>query len=155
MTDIGEDRRKTQEILEAVDGLEETQEAIQEAVEKLTLDAQAVPVDGEVFDNVQTEYTSDPISAAGYRFFLLRIILTVTGSPGTLKINVQFSHQGSTYENYVRGPFGSLMYEDTGGNKSECIDGPVAADYMKINVVTTGTNAANKFTLTCKLHGYR
>lgn len=126
-------------------------EAIQEGVELLTADQRFIMLDAEVFDNVQTEYTSDIISSASYRKFLLRIGLSVEGAPTDIKINVQFSHHGATWENYVQGPFGSLMYEDTAGSKNECIPGERLGNKMRINVVATGTSAVNKFTLTVKL----
>jgi len=131
------------------------EEAIQAAVEALTKSIRVTPVDAQVFDDGLSEYTSDPMEASGYRMFLLRIILAVTGTPTTIKINVQFSQEGTTYENYVQGPFGSLMYEDTGGAKSECIGGFILGDKMKINVVATGVDAGNYFTLTCKVDGIR
>lgn len=125
--------------------------AIQTGVEALTKQDSVKPVDAQVFDNVQTSYTSAEIDTAGYRKFLLRIILGVTLAPTHIKINVQCSQGGVSYENYMRGPFGSLMYEDTAGAKSECIEGECLAAKMKINVVATGTDATNKFTLTCKM----
>jgi len=137
------------------DDQETSLNAIQEAVEALSLDAKTTPVDAQVFNNVQPSYTSAVINSEGYRKFLLRVILTVAGTPTNIKINVQFSQAGSTFENYIRGPFGSLMYEDSAGAKSECIDGPIIGDRMKINVVAVGTDANNTFTLTCKLHGFR
>lgn len=130
-------------------------EAVQAAAEALTMEGKVVPVNAQVFNDTQAEYTSDPIDSEGFRHFLLRIILTVVGAPTTIKINVQFSQEGTTFENYVRGPFASLMYEDTAGTKNECIDGPIIGDRMRINVVAIGTTAGATFTLTCKLHGFR
>jgi len=127
------------------------EEAIQAAVEALTKQESFVPVDGEVFDDSQSEYTSAEINSSGYRKFFLRIRLSVTNAPTTIKINVQFSHGGATYENLVNVPFGSLVYEDTAGSKNECLCGECSDDRMKINIVAVGTDATNKFTLTCKL----
>ncbi len=126
-------------------------DAIQAAEEALSRQAQFTPVNNITFDDDPTEYTSAEIDCSGYRKFLLRVILSVTNTPTDIKINVQFSHGGTTYENYTRGPFGSLTYEDTAGAKSECIEGECLGPKMKINVVTTGTNGTHKFTLTCKL----
>jgi hypothetical protein len=151
MTDFLVDRLKAVEILAAVDGLETTQAAIEAAVEALTKQTESTPVDNITFDDDPTSYTSAEIDCTGYRKFMLRMILGVTLAPTTIKINVQFSHGGATYENYVQVPFGSLMYEDTAGAKSECIAGECLAPKMKINVVAVGTDATNKFTLTCKV----
>jgi hypothetical protein len=127
------------------------EEAIQAAVEALTATERVVPVNAQVFDNLQASYTSAEIDTAAYRKFLLRVILGVTLAPGTIKINIQCSHDGATWENVVMIPFGSLMYEDTAGAKNECACGDCIGAKMRINVVTTGTDATNKFTLTCKM----
>lgn len=127
------------------------EEATQAAAEALTAQAGSTPVNAIVFDDDPTTYTSAEIDCAGYRKFLLRTILAVANAPTTIKINVQFSQGGTTYENYTRGPFGSLMYEDTAGAKSECIEGDCLGAKMKINVVAVGTDATNTFTLTCKV----
>lgn len=131
------------------------EEAIQAAVEALTATTVVTAVNNQTFDDVQASYTSAQIASGGYRKVLVRIILGVTNAPGTIKINLQFSEGGTTYENYTRGPFGSLMYEDTAGAKSECIEADIMGSRIKINVVATGTDATNKFTLTCKLNGIR
>lgn len=130
-------------------------EAVQAAVEALTANTVVMAVNNQVFDDAQSSYTSAEIACGGYRKVLVRIILGVTVAPGTIKINLQFSEAGGTYENYTRGPFGSLMYEDTAGAKAECIEAPIMGSRLKINVVATGTDATNKFTLTCKLNGIR
>lgn len=128
---------------------------IEEAVEALSANTVVTAVNNQTFDDVQTSFTSNGIASGGYRKVLVRIILSVTNAPGTIKINLQFSEGGTTYENYTRGPFGSLMYEDTAGAKSECIEADIVGSRIKINVVATGTDATNKFTLTCKLNGIR
>lgn len=151
MTDFLVERIKAVEILAAVDGIEALQSAIQAAVEALTKQAGSTPVNAQVFDDAQSSYTSVEIDCSGYRKFLLRIRLAVTDTPTNIKINVQFSQDGATYENYMRGPFGSLMYEDSAGSKNECIEGECPGAKMKIDVVATGTTAAHKFTLTCKV----
>lgn len=131
------------------------EEAIQAAVEALSATTVVTAVNNQTFDNIQTSFTSAEIASGGYRKVLVRIILGVTNAPGTIKINLQYSEDGATYENYTRGPFGSLMYEDTAGAKSECIEALIMGSRLKINVDTTGTDATNKFTLTCKLNGVR
>lgn len=127
------------------------EEAIQAAVEALTKQTTVTPVNAQVFNNVLTTYTSAEIDCTGYRKFLLRVRLSVANAPTTIKINIQFSHGGVTFENYVKVPFGSLMYEDTAGAKNECWCGECLAPKMKINVVAVGTDATNTFTLTCKV----
>ena len=151
MTDMAAERVKAVAILAAVDTIETLQAAIQAAAEALTKQIAVNPVSAQVFDDAQTTYTSAEIDCSGYRTFLLRLRLAVTLAPTTIQIFVQFSHGGATYENYARGPFASLMYEDTAGAKNECIEGPVLGAKMKIYVVAVGTDATNKFTLTAKV----
>ncbi len=127
------------------------EEAIQAACEILTADQRFVMVDNITFDDDPTSYTSSPITSASFRKFLLRVGLTVTGTPTSIQINVEFSHHGATWEKYIGGPFGSLMYEDTAGAKNECIPGERLGNKMRINVVALGTDANNYFTLTVKL----
>ncbi len=127
------------------------EEAIQAAAEGLTKQTSVIAVNAQVFNNVLTTYTSAEIDCAGYRKFLLRNILTVTLTPTTIQIIVQFSQGGATYEDYVQGPFGSLMYEDSAGAKAEAIPGKCLGAKMKIYVVAVGTDATNKFTLTSKV----
>jgi len=124
---------------------------LEDDVEALTKQVGSTPVNNITFDDDPTTYTSAEIDCSGYRKFLLRLRLTVTGAPATIQIFVQFSQDGGTYENYMHGPFGSLMYEDTAGAKNECIDGPVLGAKMKIYVVALGTDANKKFTLTAKV----
>lgn len=126
-------------------------DAIQAADEALSKQVGLTVLQDEVFDNSQSEKTSGTVNCPQYRKFLLRIILAVTNTPTNIKINVQFSQGGGTYENYTRGPFGSLMYEDSAGTKEECIEGECLAGRMRINVVASGVDANNKFTLTCKV----
>lgn len=151
MTDFG----RPKQIGDASAANQETQitaeEAIQGACEVLTADQRYIMVDNITFDDDPTSYTSDPITSTSFRKFLLRIDLAVTGTPTSIQINVEFSHHGATWEKYMQGPFGSLMYEDTAGAKSECIPGERLGNKMRINVVALGTDVNNYFTLTCKL----
>lgn len=127
------------------------EQAVQVAVEALTKQVNVTAVNNITFDADLTTYTSAEIDCAGYRKFLLRIILAVANTPTSIKINVQFSQGDVTYENYVRGPFGSLMYVPASCPVAECIDGEVLSAKMKINVVAIGTNGTDTFTLTCKV----
>ena len=128
-----------------------TEFGVERVAGDLTRQKNTMPVYNEYFNNTQTSYTSAEIDCAGYRKFLLRNILIVSGAPTNIKINVQFSQGGVSYENYMRGPFGSLMYEDSACPQAECIEGECLAAKMKINVVATGTDAGNIFMLNCKV----
>ena len=127
------------------------EEAIQVAAEALTKQKNVTAVNAVLLNDAPTNYTSAEIDCAGYRKFLLRIISAASGTPTSLKINVQFSHGGGTYENYMRGPFGSLMYEGTVASISECVEGECLGAKMKIYIAGVGTEAGKTFTVTCKV----
>lgn len=106
-------------------------------------------VDGETFNNVQTDYTSDVLDCKKYKKFCLFVDKTVPLlNPTTLEIQVQFSHDNVNWFHYTRGPFGYLAWEDTAGAEEEAIDGDVIARYMRLYVVAVGTDALNTFALT-------
>lgn len=103
------------------------------------------------FDNTLSTKTSKKIDVKSYEKFALFIDLNVTATPTDITIEVLFSDDDRTYYTYATGPYGSLMYEDSAGDKKEYLTGEIIADYMKIKATATGTTAANKFTLTTKV----
>jgi len=107
-------------------------------------------VDEVTFNASVTTYTSDVYEVAPYANFLLLVNLDVTGTPTDIYINVQFSDDGATWYKYMRGPFGDLRWEDTAGDKMECIDGPILAKYMRLYLVASGTAANATFKMTVK-----
>lgn len=126
-------------------------EAVEDTILAQTAQANIKPVDAEVFDDEQSTYTSAEMDVSDYRDFMLRMILAVTGTPTDITIDVLVSYSGATYEKYMSGPFGSLMYEDSAGAKAEAVSGKIIAPKMKIRATATGTDADNTFTLTCKV----
>jgi len=104
-----------------------------------------------VFDNVTTTRTSSSIHCEPYSKFSLFVDLKVTGTPTDLLVEVFFSDDNIKFYKLMNGPFGDLRYEDSAGDLMECIQGRVDGSYMQIKATATGTTAANKFTLTCKV----
>lgn len=102
------------------------------------------------FDDDPTTYTATGIDVSAYRDFLLLVNVAVVDTPTDIVIRVQFSDDGSTYYNYMNGPFGDLRYEDAAGAKLEAIAGKCIAQYMRVYVAATGTGSTHKFTLTVK-----
>lgn len=117
----------------------------------LTKQAVSTPVVAVVFDSAAEAYTSAAVDCSGYRKFLLEMNVDVTLVPTDLNIQVQFSDDNSTFYNYMNGPFGSLLYEDSAGDKLECVSGECLAQYIRLYVLSSGCDATNKFTLTAKL----
>ena len=100
-----------------------------------------------LFDSDAETYTSDSFECAPFRQFLLLLDLVVTGAPTDIQIWVEFSHDNVNFYKLMDGPFGSLMYEDTAGDKKECVSGNIVAHWMRIYVVSSGCDVDNTFTL--------
>lgn len=117
----------------------------------LTKQAVSTLIDAVVFDSTAEAYTSAAVDCSGYRKFLLELNVDVTLVPTDLNIQVQFSDDNVTFYNYMNGPFGSLMYEDSAGDKLESISGECLAQYIRLYALSSGCDGTNKFTLTSKL----
>ena len=100
-----------------------------------------------LFNTTGETYTSEAFECAPFKDFLLLIDLDVTLAPTDITISVQFSHDGVRWFNYMDGPFGSLVYEDAAGDKTECISGKVIAHWMRIYVVSSGCTSSATFNL--------
>lgn len=107
-------------------------------------------VDKILFNSSGQAYTSEPFDCAAYKDFLLLIDLDVTGAPTDIVIDVEFSDDRATWYKYMRGPFGDLRYEDSAGDKKECLDGVIRAEYMRVTLTSTGCDGAKTFLMTVK-----
>jgi hypothetical protein len=105
-------------------------------------------VDSVTFNNATTSYTSDAFYCAPYEKMAIFIDLAVSGTPTRVQIQIQFSHDGATWFDYIRGPFQALYYEDSAGDQKDCIDADVQGEYVRFVITATGTDASNTFTLT-------
>jgi hypothetical protein len=106
-----------------------------------------VLIDNITFNATTTTHTSKVIEIPAYAMALIAIKLAVTLAPTTISINVEFSCDGQNWYKYMRGPFGDWIYDDAGGAKTECLDIPILAKYMRTRAVAVGTSAINKFNL--------
>lgn len=104
-------------------------------------------VKGVLFDSAAETYTSDSFECAPYKEFLLLIDLDVTGAPTDIRIDVEFSHDNVNFFKLMDGPFGSLMYEDSAGDKKEAVSGKIIAHWMRIYVVSSGCTSSLTFKL--------
>lgn len=100
-----------------------------------------------LFDSDAKTYTSKVFECAPFQKFLLMIDVGVTLAPTDIQIFVQFSPDLAKWFDYSDGPFGSLMYESTAGDKKECASGRIIAHWMRVYVVSSGCNASNTFKL--------
>jgi len=107
-------------------------------------------VDNILFNAAGQTYTSDILRCAPYRNFLLLIDLNVTGVPTDMVIDVKFSDDQAKFYKYMHGPFGDLRYEDSAGDKLECIDGPILASYMQLKLTSSGCDGSKTFLMTVK-----
>ncbi len=100
-----------------------------------------------LFDTAAEVYTSKSFECAPYKEFLLLIDLDVTLAPTDIQIWVEFSHDNVNFFKFMDGPFGSLMYEDSAGDKKECVTGKIIAHWMRICVVSSGCTSSATFQL--------
>lgn len=104
-------------------------------------------IDAITFNDVVTSKTSNSIHVGAFTDFCLLIDLDVTAAPTDITIDVELSYDGARFFKLMNGPFGSLMYEDSAGDKKEAVSGKVLADYMRIKVTATGTTSSATFKL--------
>ena len=100
-----------------------------------------------LFDSAAETFTSKEFECAPYKEFSLLVDVDVTGVPTDIQIWVEFSHDNVNFFKLMDGPFGSLMYEDTAGDKKECVSGKIIAHWMRIYVVSSGCDAGATFKL--------
>ena len=100
-----------------------------------------------LFNSTDETYTSKPFECAAFQKFLLLIDLDVTSDPTNIQIWVEFSNNKSRWFKLTDGHFGSLMYEDSAGDKKEAVSGKIVAHWMRIHVVSSGCEAAKTFEL--------
>jgi hypothetical protein len=109
---------------------------------------QVILINNITFDNVTTSFTGVAFEVPAYAIALICINLGVTLVPTDIVFNLEFSCDKIVWFKYMRGPFGDLRYEDAAGAKTECLDIPILAKYMRCRAVATGTSAVNMFTAT-------
>lgn len=107
-------------------------------------------VKAKTFDGTLTPLTTESIEVDGYSKFLLEVDLDVTGAPTDIVIDVEFSDDNATFYKYMIGPFGDLRWEDSAGDKKECLDGPVIAKYMRLKLTSTGCTTSAYFLMNVK-----
>lgn len=110
-----------------------------------------VPIKQILFNSSAQVFTSVSIDTRRYLSFLMLIDLDVTSDPTDIQFVVEFSDDNATWYQYVIGPFGDLRYEDSAGDKTECLDGPIIAPYMRLRAVSSGCEATKTFLITSKL----
>ena len=105
-------------------------------------------IDAITFNASVTSKTGALFEVPAYSSALIFLDVDVTSSPTDILISIEFSHDRQNWYKYMRGPFGDLRYEDAAGDKTECIDIPILAPYIRAKAVATGTSGTNKFKLT-------
>lgn len=108
-------------------------------------------LDSVVFNDATTTTTSTAVNCSAFHDFLLSLNVDVTGAPTDILFDVEFSQDNSTFYKYMTGPFGDLRYEDTAGDKLECISGRCLDKYIRLKATATGTAEAATFTVSAYL----
>ena len=107
-------------------------------------------LDAVTFNAVTTSKTGFFYEVPAYRRGLLCIDLDVTGAPTDIVFHLEFSVDQKNWYKYMIGPFGDLRYEDAAGDKTECLDFPILAPFVRLRAVATGTDAVKTFLITAK-----
>ena len=102
------------------------------------------------FDASTTTETGILFEVPAYRRGLLLLDIDVIDTPTDIVFHLEFSADRKKWYKYMIGPFGDLRYEDAAGDKTECLDFPILAPFMRLRAVATGTGAVNKFLITAK-----
>lgn len=121
------------------------------AVQKLKGKHVSELISSHVFDAAAETHTSPSVDISEYSSFTLFIDLTVAGAPTDIVIQVQLSDDDSTFRTLMNGPFGALGYEDSSGDKAECLHSALSSNYMRLHVISSGCSAGNTFTLSCSI----
>ena len=109
-----------------------------------------VLLDAVTFNASVTTKTGKLFEVIAYRDALILINLDVTGAPTTIVFDIEFSHDRQNWYKFMAGPFGDLRYDDAAGDKSECLNIPLLAPYMRCKATATGTDAVKLFKATIK-----
>ena len=115
--------------------------------------AVATLLDGEVFDDSQTSFSSPAQAVDEFSRFSLYLDIDSASTPTDIRFIVEFSpDDGTTWHEYRQGPFTSLYFEDqdTASGLKTCFSGECAGRDFRLRVVATGTDATKKFTVTAK-----
>ncbi len=104
-------------------------------------------IDAVTFNASVTTKTGILFDVVAYSNALILLDVDVTATPTDIVIEIEFSHDRQNWFKYMFGPFGDLRYEDSAGDKSECLPIPILAPYMRCKATATGTGAVNMFKL--------
>jgi hypothetical protein len=107
-------------------------------------------IDARTFNASLTSLNGALFEVGAYAKGLLLIDLDVTGAPTDILFSLEFSADRINWYKYMIGPFGDLRYEDSAGDKTECLDFPILAPFMRLKAVATGTDASKTFLITAK-----
>lgn len=106
-------------------------------------------VTGEVFNNTQTEFLSNPLQMDS--FLRMRIYLSVVAANAgakTLNIQPQYSDdEGVTWFGDETAPFNALDYDQTDIATSESYAGETGGRLIRFKVTAAGTTATETFTV--------
>jgi len=104
-----------------------------------------------LLDDSPTSATSDSANCSAYTKFGLFIDVTSTGvGAHTLDLQVQFSNDGgTTWFDYVDGPFSNLSYEDvaTAAGIKEILTGECPGRLFRVTATGNSTSSSLKFTV--------
>ena len=106
-------------------------------------------LDKAVVNDDDAPVISDAIQVGAYRHFLLFIEVTSTGTPTTIRYEVQFLNVPTgKWHTYKQGLFAALYYEDTdtADGVCECFHGDCVGREMRVKATVADGSSSAYFT---------
>ena len=108
--------------------------------------------------NTTTPFVSPSIETGANGKFELAYDIVSTGTPTTVELQVQVSQNDTDWFDFVKAPFGSLVFEDTQtaspGIQESIGEQHGAYAYIRLVVTGVGVDGSNYFTLSSELALY-
>ena len=107
-----------------------------------------------VVESTTDTYESESVNAGPYREFLLHLDIDSTGSPTTLRVEVQFASQVTgKWHTLKQGLFAALFWEDTdvASGVYECFRGQCAGRQLRVKLTGVGVSSSAYFTVSASV----
>ena len=104
-------------------------------------------------EEIETTSTSDSVYTRDFRNFVLYLNVDSTGSPTTIRFDVEFSDDNVTFYHLTDDFYGRLEYTDTqtADGITESMTHQVQGRYVRLVGTVVGGSQGNTFTVTAKI----
>jgi hypothetical protein len=109
-----------------------------------------------VLDDDPTFVNSNSLDVAAFREIIVYLTMLSASTPTTLQWIAQFSDDGgTTWYDYLQGPWASMFFEDTvmTSTITEAYSVPAMGRLFRLRAVATGSDGSKTFTISAKAEG--